>query len=115
VPAEPNHHPQKKCKSEPSDKGTSTNSSVHQENFENFEKRARHKTREDRYEPKKEEKNFDRKDGEKRPRTKRAKKGDGKRAARKAGEDLMNNFTSKSIGQERLTVSANISICRYLR
>lgn len=68
-----------------------------------FEKRARHKTREDRYESKKQEK-LKTKDGEKITRTKRVKRGDAARAARKAGADLISNFTSKNIGQERLTV-----------
>lgn len=112
VPVKPNQYLQKKRKAEPPDNGTCTSSSAHQEVFE---KRARHKTREDRYEPKKEKKSFEGKDWEKRPRTKRAKKGDEKRAARKAGENLINNFTSKSIRQERLTVNIMISICRGLR
>jgi hypothetical protein len=48
------------------------------------------------------------KDGEERiPRKKREKKGDRKKAAKKAGEDLMINFSSKSIGQERLTVGVD--------
>lgn len=72
---------------------------------ETFEKRARHKTREDLYDPKRKRKRGNKNDEEKKLVTKRTKKGDGKKAAKKAGEDLMNNFTSKSIGQDRLTVS----------
>lgn len=83
------------------DSGSSSKLNVR---HETFEKRARHKTREDRYETKKKEKTAV-KDVEDKPRAKRVKRGDGARAARKAGERLMNSFTSKSIGQDRLTVS----------
>ena len=98
-------HSHKKRKVEPSDPGTSTPSTARQETFE---KRARHKTREDRYVPKKEKNKPGRNNREKEPRAKRLKKGDGKRAARRAGEDLMNSFASKSIGPERLTVRMNL-------
>lgn len=70
---------------------------------ETFEKRKRHKTKTDRYEPKKkakpivEEKNVVKK-------VKKFKRGDAAKASRKAGEDLVRSFTSKSIAQERLTV-----------
>ncbi|KAH8648968.1 hypothetical protein BGZ60DRAFT_341503, partial [Tricladium varicosporioides] len=63
-----------------------------------FEKRARHKTREDRYEPKEATK----KEG--RHMSKWEKKSYRRRTAKKTGEDLMSNFTSKNIGQERLTI-----------
>lgn len=99
---EPSSHVHKRRKAEPSNSVTSANSSAH---HETFEKRARHKTREDRYEPKKGGRKFDKDDREKRPRKKREKKGDKKKTAKKAGEDLVNNFSSKSIAQERLTVS----------
>lgn len=81
---------------------------------ETFEKRARHKTREDRYDPNK-EKSRNRKEkeveeAEKQPRKRREKKSDKRKAAKKAGEDLMNNFSSKSIGQDRLTVCISPSL-----
>lgn len=69
-----------------------------------FEKRARHKTREDRYEPKEANKKEGKNIEIKRSVSKREKKSDRRKAAKKAGEDLMNNFISKNIGQERLTV-----------
>ncbi|KAH7364349.1 hypothetical protein BKA65DRAFT_135273 [Rhexocercosporidium sp. MPI-PUGE-AT-0058] len=71
---------------------------------ETFEKRARHKTREDRYEPKKKEKKQRKTSDEKTSRKKRERKGDRKKAARTAGETLMQNFSSKSIAQDRLTI-----------
>ncbi|KAH6666585.1 hypothetical protein B0J14DRAFT_677846 [Halenospora varia] len=69
-----------------------------------FEKRARHKTREDRYEPKEASKKEGKHIEIKRSISKREKKSDRRKAAKKAGEDLMNNFISKNIGQERLTI-----------
>jgi hypothetical protein len=68
-----------------------------------FEKRARHKTREDKYEPKK--KQSKKPNPDKPTRKRREKKGDQKKAARKASESLKDNFNSNKIGQERLTVS----------
>lgn len=88
---------------------SSTGPSIPQETFE---KRARHRTREDLYDPKRKRKRADKNDEEEKPMTKRTKKGDGKKAAKRAGEDLMNNFTSNRIGQDRLTVSHNYSPCR---
>jgi len=82
---------------------SSSSSSRHRE--EKFERRKRHKTREDKYDLKK--RGTESKGGK--TRTKREKKGDRNRAAKKAGEDLMHKFSSKSIGQERLTVSTNSS------
>lgn len=72
---------------------------------ETFERRARHKTREDRYDPNK--KNKQKKGGEddKRQKKKKETKSERRKANKRAGEDLMRNFSSKSIGQERLTVS----------
>jgi hypothetical protein len=70
-----------------------------------FEKRARHKTREDRYEPRKQPK---RTNPEKPTRKRREKKGDQRKAARKVSESLKDNFNSNKIGQERLTVSQNL-------
>lgn len=100
--------PGKKQKTEHSVSGTSASSTVSPTlKKKNFEKRARHKTREDRYEPKEKVKKRRNDEEGRRPRKKGEKKGDRNKAAKKAGEDLMRNFSSKSIGQARLTVSKN--------
>jgi hypothetical protein len=72
---------------------------------ETFEKRPRHKTREDLYEPKDQLKNSTSHVGERKRSTKRETKGEKRRAMRRAGEDLMNNFSSENIANDRLTVS----------
>ena len=72
---------------------------------ETFEKRPRHKTREDLYEPKDRQKNSRSYDEEKQPKSGREKRGDKTRATRKVGEDLIHNFSSENIAQDRLTVS----------
>jgi hypothetical protein len=96
--------PPKKLRMEASVSEATTSSVVSNSKQETFEKRARYKTREDRYESKKVKKRP--KDGdEKKPRRYKEKRDDRKKAGKKAGEDLMQNFTSKSIGNERLTVS----------
>jgi len=70
---------------------------------ETFERRPRHKTCEDLYDlSKRKERNVQEKG--KRVRKKREKRGDRMRAAKRVGDDLMNNFSSESICQERLTV-----------
>ncbi|KAE9381414.1 hypothetical protein N431DRAFT_551514 [Stipitochalara longipes BDJ] len=95
--------PQKKRRTEaPVSERTSSISSTPKQEI--FERRARHKTREDRYEPKKKVKKRPKDVDEKQPRKKKEKRGDRKEAAKKAGEDLVRNFSSKSIGQERLTI-----------
>ncbi|KAE8447624.1 hypothetical protein EG329_010595 [Mollisiaceae sp. DMI_Dod_QoI] len=72
---------------------------------ETFEKRARHKTREDKYEPKAGDKKTKKNGAEQKPRRKREKKkSECGKTAKKSGEDLMHNFSSKSIGQDRLTI-----------
>ncbi|CZR50496.1 uncharacterized protein PAC_00369 [Phialocephala subalpina] len=71
---------------------------------ETFERRARYKTREDKYEPKTEDKRAKKDGTERKSRRKKEKKSDRRKTARKSGEELMQNFSSKSIGQERLTV-----------
>lgn len=70
-----------------------------------YEKRPRHKTREDRYEPKSRSRTIvvDCEKGKLRP--KRVKQGDRKKQAQQRGSDLVQNFSSKNIGSERLTVS----------
>ncbi|PQE19979.1 ariadne RING finger protein [Rutstroemia sp. NJR-2017a BVV2] len=73
-----------------------------------FEKRARHKTREDKYEPKK--KQSKKPNPEKPTRKRREKKGDKRKAARKASESLKDNFNSNKIGQERLTVRSTTGL-----
>ncbi|KAF4627362.1 hypothetical protein G7Y89_g10791 [Cudoniella acicularis] len=69
-----------------------------------FEKRARHKTREERYEPKVSNRAIEITCEKKSSTSKRQKKSGQKKSAKKAGEDLMRNFSSKSIGQERITI-----------
>jgi len=97
-------HHRKKRKREASVSGTSISSASSKQKKETFERRPRHKTREDRYEPKKKAKKGPKEDEERRLKKKKEKKGDRKKAAKKAGEDLMRNFSSKRISQERLTV-----------
>ena len=70
-----------------------------------FERRPRHKTREDLYEPKKKKIRGEKQLEERPVRKRREKKGDRKKAAKRAGENLMKTFTSKSIAKGRLTVS----------
>lgn len=71
---------------------------------ETFERRARNKTREDKYEPKTGVQKL-KKDGSERKSRRKTEKSNRRKAPKKSGEDLMKNFSSKSIGQERLTVS----------
>jgi hypothetical protein len=73
--------------------------------YETFEKRDRHKTRGDRYEPKERKQNSEKKGGGTKPKKKKQKKGAGKRTAKRAGEDIIQNFSSKSVSQDRLTAS----------
>ncbi|KAI9642327.1 hypothetical protein NHQ30_009129 [Ciborinia camelliae] len=80
---------------------SSSQPSVMQQKQETFEKRPRHKTREDRYDTKKKSNKAE--VVEKPIKTRREKKGDRKKAARKASGDLMKNFASNKIGQDRLT------------
>lgn len=95
--------PPKNHRTVSSDAEQSSESATKHHIKEIFEKRPRHKTREDLYETKKAKKHTE--DGDvKIARKKREKKGDRSKAAKKAGEDLMQNFSSKSIAQERLTV-----------
>ncbi|KAF7853865.1 hypothetical protein EAF04_010532 [Stromatinia cepivora] len=68
---------------------------------ETFEKRARHKTKEDRYDTKKKSNKAE--VVNKPIKTRREKRGDRKKAARKASQDLMNNFASNKIGLDRLS------------
>jgi hypothetical protein len=77
-----------------------------------FEKRRRHKTREDRYEPKKALVNP-------KPKVNRQKKGEKKEEAdscrkvpRNNSKDLMYRFSSKSVGLDRLTVRVLDSVLR---
>jgi hypothetical protein len=85
---------------------------------ETFEKRARHKTREDRYEPKTKSPKLEKDTKEKekdinRTTSKRMKKSD-RSKLKKDGGELMRNFSSKSIGQERLTVCMSFPVCLLL-
>lgn len=73
---------------------------------ETFEKRSRHKTKEDRYESKKTRKHVVEDDKPAKKKTIKVKRGDAAKASRKAGEDLINGFRSKNVAQDRLTVCA---------
>lgn len=72
---------------------------------ETFERRPRHKTREDKYEPKKKEKKRNEASVDKSSSRKREKKNGRKKAAKKPGDELIQNFSSNNISQDRLTVS----------
>lgn len=71
---------------------------------ETFEKRSRHKTKEDRYESKKARKHAVEDDKPAKKKTTKVKRGDAAKASRKAGEDLINGFRPKNVSQDRLTV-----------
>lgn len=88
-----------------SENETSSDSSTSNHPKETFERQKRHKTREDRYEFKNKDNGGSEK--HKKSRTKRGKKGHRKRAVKQAREDFMQNFSSKKIGQDRLTVGVN--------
>ena len=71
---------------------------------ETFEKRSRHKTKEDRYESKKARKHVIEDDKPAKKKVIKVKRGDAAKASRKAGEDLINGFRSRNVAQDRLTV-----------
>jgi hypothetical protein len=98
----------KKRKISDSDSESSINSYSH---HETFQKRDRHKTREDRYEPKKRKHRSGTHDEARKWKKKREKRGDKTKASKKAAEDLMTNFSSKSVSQERLTVGNSSLHC----
>ncbi|TGO53581.1 hypothetical protein BOTNAR_0292g00170 [Botryotinia narcissicola] len=75
--------------------------SVVQLKQETFEKRERHKTREDLYDTKRKSNKVEAVD--KPIRIRREKRGARSKAARKASKDLMSNFASNKIGKNRLT------------
>ncbi|KFY30551.1 hypothetical protein V494_08118, partial [Pseudogymnoascus sp. VKM F-4513 (FW-928)] len=77
---------------------------------ETFEKRSRHKTKEDRYESKKAKKYIIEDDKPAKKKTVKVKRGDAARASRKAGEDLINGFRSKHVVQDRLTMRPGTGI-----
>jgi hypothetical protein len=104
--------PPKRHRPEPSESGTSKTSNGREETFE---KRARYKTRQDRYEPKDKTRKPVNPNGHSRGKSKREKRGDRKKAAKKAGEELIEKFSSKSIGKHRLTVrSTRRMMCKLL-
>lgn len=71
---------------------------------ETFEKRSRHKTKEDRYESKKARKHVVEDGKPAKKKTIKVKRGDAAKASKKAGEDLINGFRPKNVSQDRLTV-----------
>lgn len=98
-----NHRYQPKHRTHPSDT-ESRQSSTMLLHKETFKKRPRHKTREDRYEPVRKEKLP--KDGRERgsKRSKKTKHTIRNKVTIAASEGLLHAFSSKDIGQERLTV-----------
>lgn len=72
-----------------------------------FEKRRRHKTREDRYEPRKVPKESKIQVIKDRKRDKGGKMKTRSKVIRNVGEDLMHQFSSKSVGHDRLTVCSS--------
>ncbi|KFY29965.1 hypothetical protein V493_02185 [Pseudogymnoascus sp. VKM F-4281 (FW-2241)] len=79
---------------------------------ETFEKRSRHKTKEDHYESKKARKHVVEDDRPAKKNTVKVKRGDAAKASRKAGEDLINGFRSKNVAQDRLTMRPGTGIFR---
>ncbi|OBT56485.1 hypothetical protein VE04_04984 [Pseudogymnoascus sp. 24MN13] len=77
---------------------------------ETFEKRGRHKTKEDRYESKKARKHADEDDRPAKKKTIKVKRGDAAKASKKAGEDLINGFRPKNVSQDRLTIRPGTGI-----
>ncbi|KFZ00845.1 hypothetical protein V501_10423 [Pseudogymnoascus sp. VKM F-4519 (FW-2642)] len=80
------------------------------ERKETFEKRSRHKTKEDRYESKKARKQVVEDDKPAKKKTIKVKRGDAARASKKAGEDLVNGFRPKNVSQDRLTIRPGTGI-----
>jgi len=105
----PFHFRKRKVESSSSASEREDHSALQSSTKEVFEKRTRHKAREDLYEPIKKYKSSRKDSEEKSRRKKKEKKSDRRKAAKRAGEDLMHNFSSKSIGQDRLTVSISLS------
>jgi hypothetical protein len=85
--------------------GSVVSLSINQQ-VESFEKRRRHKTRENRYEPKKTLVDPKSQVNRERQGQKKGKPKSRRKVPRTAGEDLMHQFSSKSVGLDRLTVSA---------
>ncbi|OBT66656.1 hypothetical protein VE03_03870 [Pseudogymnoascus sp. 23342-1-I1] len=77
---------------------------------ETFEKRSRHKTKEDRYESKKTRQHAAEDDKPAKKKVIKVKRGDAAKASRKAGEDLINGFRSKHVAQDRLTMRPTTGI-----
>ncbi|OBT88809.1 hypothetical protein VE02_03182 [Pseudogymnoascus sp. 03VT05] len=77
---------------------------------ETFEKRSRHKTKDDRYESKKARKHVDENEKPAKRKTIKVKRGDAVKASRKAAEDLINGFRPKNVSQDRLTIRPGTGI-----
>ncbi|KFY92077.1 hypothetical protein V498_05164, partial [Pseudogymnoascus sp. VKM F-4517 (FW-2822)] len=77
---------------------------------ETFEKRSRHKTKEDKYESKKARKHAVEDDKPAKRKVIKVKRGDAAKASKKAGEDLINGFRSKNVAQDRLTMRPGTGI-----
>lgn len=94
-----------------SDDGLSPNSELSEAN-EIFKMRRRHKTKEDRYDAKAKKNKAAGVGNATKKKTKKVKRGDAAKTLRAAGEDLLRDFASDKIAQQRLTVST--AYCRVL-
>lgn len=94
-----------------SDDGLSPSSELPEAN-EMFEKRRRHKTKEDRYDAKAKKSKAAAGGNATKKKTKKVKRGEAAKILRAAGEDLIRGFASDKIAQQRLTVST--AYCRVL-
>ncbi|RDW73929.1 hypothetical protein BP5796_07371 [Coleophoma crateriformis] len=92
-----------------SSKSASSGLKKAKQTHEAFERRPRHKTRENVYEVKDKKRKLDQ-PLKARKKSKNQKKNDRKKATRKANEELMQTFTSKNIDQERLSLRPSSGI-----
>ena len=96
------HHPSKRRKIQHQDSHLPNNQpSPSPQRKATYEKRARHKTREDRYDPKVKKSQKISKESKRKEKL----KSKAKRQVKKSGEEIMRQFASKSVAQDRLTVS----------
>ena len=85
------------------DDDPSSSSELPQAN-EIFDKRRRHKTKEDRYDAKAKKSKAAVENKTAKKNAKKFKRGDGAKILRAAGEDLIRSFASNKVAKERLTV-----------
>lgn len=87
-----------------SDESLSRSSELPEAN-EIFEKRRRHRTKEDRYDAKGKKSKTGAGGNIAKKRTKKVKRGDAAKISRAAGKNLMRGFASDKVAPQRLTVS----------